>query len=345
MGMLVGSLVGVQLGAMVTRVAKGSQIRILYAMTIFAGFFNRLCALPRKLADLGYISMSRPVSVAIEDVGVVLFFATVALFALWVVWLFVKNLRLLRTDRAGKPIGPGGPIVVDRGKLALGAAGVLSFTVLLVVGLLPLEGGRNLLGRADSFFNQIAKHSADYLGAARERAGNCGLAEVDFAIAPREAVRDEQMRRVISSCGASAAPTADGRTRIRGSLRRLSEAALADAELMYANKAGELEARHAMPATEAIYCWWCVFDGLARRYVQENRPDEADFAKFVSAKTLEPAYNFRGIETRTTKASLLPLLGLMVFYVVYTLWYGMSIMLVCEGFGITARGAGKRAER
>src|SRR3990172_3790832 len=45
-GMLLGSLVGVQIGAMVTRLVSGSQIRVFYALTILAGFANRLCALP-----------------------------------------------------------------------------------------------------------------------------------------------------------------------------------------------------------------------------------------------------------------------------------------------------------
>ncbi len=41
MGMLIGSLIGIQVGALTTKVVKGIQIRGFYAMSIIAGFINR----------------------------------------------------------------------------------------------------------------------------------------------------------------------------------------------------------------------------------------------------------------------------------------------------------------
>jgi hypothetical protein len=58
-GMLLGSLIGVQIGAMVTKVVTGAAIRAFYALTILAGFSNRVCALLRKLSDMGYIALPR----------------------------------------------------------------------------------------------------------------------------------------------------------------------------------------------------------------------------------------------------------------------------------------------
>ncbi len=49
MGMLLGSLLGIQVGALTTKVVKGIYIRGFYAITILAGFFNRFFALPKKL--------------------------------------------------------------------------------------------------------------------------------------------------------------------------------------------------------------------------------------------------------------------------------------------------------
>ncbi|HHN48293.1 MAG TPA: sulfite exporter TauE/SafE family protein, partial [Bacteroidales bacterium] len=48
MGMLIGSLVGIQVGAIVTKVVKGITIRGFYAMAVLAGFVNRIFALPSK---------------------------------------------------------------------------------------------------------------------------------------------------------------------------------------------------------------------------------------------------------------------------------------------------------
>ena len=54
MGMLLGSLLGIQVGALTTKVVKGIYIRGFYAITILAGFFNRFFALPKKLNEMEY---------------------------------------------------------------------------------------------------------------------------------------------------------------------------------------------------------------------------------------------------------------------------------------------------
>ncbi len=97
MSLLVGSLAGIQIGAITTRVVKGRTIRGFYAITIIAGFVNRLCALPRKLDSLGYISISETTGRIMENVGTVVFFMLIGFFALWVLYEFLKNLADLRT--------------------------------------------------------------------------------------------------------------------------------------------------------------------------------------------------------------------------------------------------------
>jgi hypothetical protein len=94
--MLLGSLIGVQIGAMVTKVVTGAAIRAFYALTILAGFFNRVCALLRKLSDMGYIALPREAAVFIETVGTVVFFGLVGAFGAWVLFVFFKNLQAFR---------------------------------------------------------------------------------------------------------------------------------------------------------------------------------------------------------------------------------------------------------
>jgi len=52
MGMLLGSLLGIQIGAITTKVVPGRQIKAFYALAILAGFVNRLFALPEKLSQI-----------------------------------------------------------------------------------------------------------------------------------------------------------------------------------------------------------------------------------------------------------------------------------------------------
>jgi uncharacterized membrane protein YfcA len=96
MGMLLGSLLGIQLGALTTRVIKGIYIRGFYAIAILAGFINRLFALPGKLSDMGYITLTKGTAVMLSTIGNWLFFIAVGIFALWILAMFFLNIKNLR---------------------------------------------------------------------------------------------------------------------------------------------------------------------------------------------------------------------------------------------------------
>ncbi|MBN2125022.1 MAG: sulfite exporter TauE/SafE family protein [Deltaproteobacteria bacterium] len=96
MGMLLGSLVGIQIGAMVTQVVKGITIRGFYAMAVLAGFVNRIFALPGKLADMEVIPLSKQAGAILESIGVWAFFIVIGGFGVWVIGTFFKNLGVLK---------------------------------------------------------------------------------------------------------------------------------------------------------------------------------------------------------------------------------------------------------
>jgi hypothetical protein len=98
MGMLLGSLLGIQIGAMVTKVVKGITIRGFYAMAVLAGFVNRAFALPGKLAEMELIPLPKQAGVILDKIGIWAFFAVIGLFAVWVIGTFLRNLRVLRGE-------------------------------------------------------------------------------------------------------------------------------------------------------------------------------------------------------------------------------------------------------
>ncbi len=95
MGMLLGSLLGIQVGALTTKVVKGIHIRGFYAMSIIAGFINRAAALPKKFVEMGYINWPKALVNDIEYFGNIVFWVVVALFGIWVVSKFVTNVAAL----------------------------------------------------------------------------------------------------------------------------------------------------------------------------------------------------------------------------------------------------------
>ncbi|MFZ0050742.1 MAG: sulfite exporter TauE/SafE family protein [Desulfobaccales bacterium] len=96
MGLLLGSLLGIQIGALTTKVVKGMYIRGFYAITILAGFLNRLFALPRKLNQMEVVSISNEITKVLDLIGTIVFFVIMAGFGFWVFFMFFKNLNKLR---------------------------------------------------------------------------------------------------------------------------------------------------------------------------------------------------------------------------------------------------------
>jgi uncharacterized membrane protein YfcA len=98
MGMLLGSLIGIQIGAMSTQVVKGITIRGFYAMAVLAGFVNRVFALPGKLGSMEILPITRHTGDILETIGSVAFFIVVGVFGVWVVGTFLRNLRVLKGE-------------------------------------------------------------------------------------------------------------------------------------------------------------------------------------------------------------------------------------------------------
>lgn len=98
MGMLLGSLIGVQVGSLITKVVPGIMIRGFFALAVSAGFINRFFAMPEKLQALGYIQISKSAGAMLSTVGNVLFFLAIGAFTVWVFYVFFTNLKEMRSE-------------------------------------------------------------------------------------------------------------------------------------------------------------------------------------------------------------------------------------------------------
>ena len=98
MGMLLGSLIGIQVGAMVTKVVPGITIRGFYAMAVLSGFVNRIFALPGKLGEMDVIPVSQQTGAVLESIGVWAFFIVIGAFSIWVISTFLRNIRVLKGE-------------------------------------------------------------------------------------------------------------------------------------------------------------------------------------------------------------------------------------------------------
>lgn len=96
MGLLLGSLIGIQIGAITTSIVSGIVIKGFFALTVLGGFANRLFDLPNALVNAGYLKVSPTLLNIFDFLSFYLFFAIIAVFGVWVIYSFFKGMPKIR---------------------------------------------------------------------------------------------------------------------------------------------------------------------------------------------------------------------------------------------------------
>jgi len=221
--------------------------------------------------------------------------------------------------------------------LALGA----SFAVILLLMFSPIFHGENSLQAADRLFNSIAKGSTYYFPGLQEK--NEHYKDVQFEVTLKLA--DEDMAgkatKLLAEAGVGAA--VDGaEVKASGYMGQVVQAALQDSEAMFNNQGEEIAAKYGYPGKEVLYVWWSTFKSLDKELKKHKMFAEASFLADVVKKGVEVGYNFYGISPQkaSTKAGILSFS--LIFYVVYTLWWGYAILFLFEGVGMQMKKGAKK---
>lgn len=227
-------------------------------------------------------------------------------------------------------------MIANRRRFYTGVFGLVGFFVLLGVMFLPLFDGKNALAYADELFNSVSKDSAYQVPDLREEAAEHEGALINVTIKMDSAAQAEQTALLYRQAGAEA-EASEAKLSIRGDLALIAEGALADADLMHQNDGAAVVTRYGYNERQVMYNWWMSFDKMGKELEKQGFKDEKKFVQEVKENAIEPAYNFYQIEAKSMSSKMGVVAFALVFYVVYTVWYGFSLMYVFEGAGLAAK--------
>jgi hypothetical protein len=249
-------------------------------------------------------------------------------------------------------------MLIHNGKaFARGFILLVSFLGIFVVFFLPVfpaqeAGGAKIKGLeyADHLFNTLSKGSSLFLDPAMQAAGSIDkpTAErtrgkrVDIEVSFKDEPTLESARTLLAEQGYAVAESGGG-LKIQGDLHALLRAALADSFSTYHNRLEEVAARHnGADGRKVMKTWWSLLSAMVKPMQRAGQVEEAAAVATVVSKGIEPSYNFYGI-TPMRVADNIPLVaGFLLFYVVYTLWYGFAIFELFEGVGLTMKKSVKQ---
>ena len=221
----------------------------------------------------------------------------------------------------------------NKKKFTMGLGMVILFAVVLVVIFMPVFSGHNGLDYLDNLYNSISKGSAYYIPAlkkdAKQFAGKQVGLKLDFE---SEAVAKRALN-LFTAAGAKA--SVEGKAlKVSGDLGRILQSSLQDADVMFNNDGKAMSRRYdnAKPKL-MLYTWWVSYNALAKSLNRQKAFAQSKFVDTVRAKALEVSYNFYKVEPQSIGSKWGIVAFSLLFYVIYTLWYGFGVMYLFEGSG------------
>jgi hypothetical protein len=223
-------------------------------------------------------------------------------------------------------------MIADKKEFSKGAFLMVVFLVVLVLMFMPLFNGKNALEYSDDLYNSISKQSAYYIPDTRDKVTAVEPQPVTMELAVGED-RAEQAAKLFQAAGARV-DTAGGTLTVQGDLKEIQLNALEDAEALFRNNAKALEEKYGYGAQAVLYNWWVASNAMDKNLSKQKLFKAAKLVDTVKKKAVEPAYNYFGIEPQKLSEQLGIVIFSLVFYVVYTLWYGFGILYLLEGWGM-----------
>jgi hypothetical protein len=224
-------------------------------------------------------------------------------------------------------------MIVDPRRFYAGSGLLAAFVIVLVVIFMPIFDGHNALNYMDSLFNSISKGSAYHVPGLAEATAEFEGRVVEMTLALDRPEQSELATLLLERNGAGAAP--DGsELRVNADLERILAGCLEDSDDLFRNNDARIEAKYGRDGTDVLFGWWVTLKAAEKELTRQRRFAEAGFVTTVRKKAVECAYNYRGIEPRKISDNIGVVLLSLVFYVVYTVWYGYAIILIFEGCGL-----------
>lgn len=240
--------------------------------------------------------------------------------------------------------------MMNKSELTKGIVLCASFFLIFFIMWSPLFPGPddtkvNAFHAADNLFNSISKGSAYFMDVMEEKnqayigksvEATLELDNAQHADMAVTMLREHQIEAEQDGAGVA----------IQGDLGRIIQAAIADSSDMFDNDGQSVADRYGYSEDEArrlLYVWYSVFRGMEETMNKEQRFNEAKHLAEVISKSIEVGYNFYGIEAESASSKAGILTFSLIFYVVYTLWWGMAILYLFEGIGLKMT-AGKKKE-
>ncbi|MBI5847393.1 MAG: hypothetical protein HZB31_05495 [Nitrospirae bacterium] len=232
----------------------------------------------------------------------------------------------------------------NKTSLTIGALLAASFFGVLLLIFSPVFGdGRNGLTYADDMFNTLSKGSSYFIPELKKSADKFNGQVLSVKISGAKAddkpgdteARIQNISKVLTAAGAKI-EVAGTDMKIEGDLGAILASALQDSDAMYKNQGEAVKTRYSHDDEKKIFRqWYNAFTAMDKALKKDGKVEQAKIISDVSKKAIETAYNYYKVEPVQVKEKAVLMTALLVFYVIYTMWWGFAIYFLFDGVGLS----------
>lgn len=225
-------------------------------------------------------------------------------------------------------------MIANKKEFFLGVGMMLGFIVVLIMMFSPIFGDKNALVYSDDLYNSISKGSAYYIPDVKEKNAKYLGNSISVILTTANYEQAEQFAKLLIASGADTSIQTATELKISGDLGMIVDNCLNDADAMYHNNGDLLSSKYGYEPRQVTYNWWLVLEDMDKKLKKQKKFDESKLVTVVSKKAVETAYNYYQIEPIKITDRIGIVLFSLVFYVIYTIWYGFAILFMFEGWGL-----------
>jgi hypothetical protein len=224
-------------------------------------------------------------------------------------------------------------MIANMKKFILGLVMMATFIVVLIIFFSPVLGGKNGLEYLDDLYNSISKGSAYYIPKLRQDVQAFAGSTVDMTLKLKSAEQARQTSLLFEKAGALI-NVSESTLKVSGDLGAILQSCLEDSDSMYINDGQKLSARYGYDERQVMYNWWTASKEMDNDLKKQKKFKAADMVATVEKKAVETVYNYYRIEPQKISERYGIVVLSLIFYVIYTVWYGFAFMYLFEGWGM-----------
>jgi len=224
-------------------------------------------------------------------------------------------------------------MIANRKKFILGFVMLAAFVVVLIIFFSPVFNGKNGLPYIDELYNSISKGSAYYIPELREDVRAFSGSAVEMALTLKSPEQARQTSLLFEKAG-GLINVSESTLKVSGDLGAILQSCLEDSEAMYLNDGQKLSARYGYDERQVLYNWGTASKEMDNDLKKQKKFKAADMVATVEKKAVETVYNYYRIEPQRISERYGIVVLSLIFYVIYTVWYGFAFMYLFEGWGM-----------